>query len=384
MLKRKLGLAVAAILCVGLMTSCININDNRSGGDTENGIDYTNYKGGEYSIKVNNESSKNVVCFKGVPAKGTLISGARGGSVTTGLKLDKKLFSTSEDFVLYVFTEEDYLKYKNDYDTLKTMPFALIYAYYNADSASNDNLVYTISANAGGEAYIIINNPTNYNVEMRQNGLYGDSLAFAGNNTLQTKINVAYGDYYIYPVFRKFHKKTGEIVSCFPKTTDGDPVVRFFGLHEEGKKSAEFNVRDWFDPNCFKDYSTPAAAYVTITNANESGVCLYKGADSEAEVTSTGGKIINTGDNYLVFEIPMGAIGTKTFSSTALVSGWRVGAPVAYFNEGYGLVEELTVEAGKMYYLDVKGTTYKPVVEWRRVNGEIKTDTVEVDFDVTK
>ena len=32
MLKRKLGLAVAAILCVGLMTSCFNIIDNRGGG----------------------------------------------------------------------------------------------------------------------------------------------------------------------------------------------------------------------------------------------------------------------------------------------------------------------------------------------------------------
>ena len=120
-----------------------------------------------------------------------MISGAKGGQ-TTGLKLKKELFSQSGDFVLWVFTEEEYLAKKNDYDELKKAPFALLYAYYNAESDSNANMVYTISANMGGDSYILLNNPTNYNVELRQNGLYGESLAFAGANTVQTKVYIFY------------------------------------------------------------------------------------------------------------------------------------------------------------------------------------------------
>ncbi len=394
MLKRKLGLLVAAAVMVGMFTSCVNVikndKENEGSGDQtpttqEPEIDYTNYTGSDYSIKVRNDSSKNVVCFKGTPSASTLISGARGGQ-TTGLKLNKALFSQSEDFVLWVFTEEDYLAKKNNFDELKKAPFALIYAYYNTDSASNANMVYTISASMGGESYIILNNPTNYNVELRQNGLYGESLAFAGANTVQTKINVAYGDYYIYPVFRKFQKKTGEIVTCFPKTKGTDrPVYLEYSLSESGDHSQEFNVMKWFDPDAFKDYSTPGSAFITIQNGNEmSGVSLYKGGNAEAAVTSTGGKKINTGKT-LTFEVPMVATSGKTFASTASISGWQVGTSqqttkIPAVTEEDKTNGTVTLEAGKMYYLDVTGAdAYTVNLSWRMKDGVIVTDVVNYE-----
>jgi hypothetical protein len=382
MLKRKLGLLVAAAVMVGMFTSCLNVNVNKEKENTPqgNGIDYTNYTGSDYSIKVRNESSKNVVCFKGAPVAGctNLISGAVAQSGITGLKMNNTLFKTTEDFVLWVFTEDDYKAKKNDIDELKKTPFALIYAIYNADSDSNANMVYTISSKMGGESYIILNNPTNYNVELRQNGLYGESLAFAGANTVQTRVNVAFDDYYIYPVFRKFHKKSGEIVTCFPKEKNIDKPVYFeFSLSEGegGQKSQEFNVGEWFDPNAFKDTTTPAAAYITITNGNKkTGISLYKGASSEAEVTSTGGKKINTGKT-LVFEIPMTSTGNRTYSSTAKISGWKVGASVER-----GDVPEITVDAGKMYYLDVGGeNAYEFPAVWRTTKNEANEDVVVAD-----
>lgn len=377
MLKRKLGLLVAAAVMVGMFTSCLNVNVNKEKENTPqgNGIDYTNYTGSNFSIKVRNDSQKDVVCFKGTPSASTLISGARGGQ-TTGLKLNKELFSQSGDFVLWVFTEEDYLAKKNNFDELKKAPFALIYAYYNADSDSNANMVYTISAKMGGDSYILLNNPTKYNVELRQNGLYGESLAFAGANTVQTKVYIAYDDYYIYPVFRKFQKKTGEIVTCFPKEKNIDKPVFFqFSLAENGDNSAEFNANDWFDPAAFKDTSTPAAAYITITNGNKkTGISLYKGGASEAAVTSTGGKNINTG-KALVFEVPMALTGNNTFGSTAIVSGWKVGSAV-----DRGDVPTLTVEAGKMYYLDVSGeNAYEFPCVWRTVKNEANEDVITTD-----
>ena len=379
MLKRKLGLLVAAAVMVGMFTSCINViggNEDEKKDDKKTAkIDYTNYTGSDFSIKVRNDSSKDVVCFKGTPSDATLISGAKGGQ-TTGLKKKAELFKDSGDFVLWVFTEEDYLAKKDNYDELKQAPFALLYAYYNAESDSNANMVYTISANMGGDSYILLNNPTNYNVELRQNGLYGESLAFAGNNTVQTRVYIAYGDYYIYPVFRKFQRKTGEIVTCFPKEKNIDKPVYFqFSLAEKGEKSAEFNANDWFDPAAFKDTSTPAAAYITINNGNKkTGICLYKGGASEAEITSTGGKNIGTG-HALVFEVPMTLTGSKTFGSTAIVSGWKVGTAVER-----GDVPELTVEAGKMYYLDVGGeNAYDFPAKWRTVKNEANEDVITTD-----
>jgi hypothetical protein len=343
-------------------------------------IDYTDYRNSNYSIKVRNESNTNVVCFKGAPSESTLISGVRAGA-TCCLKYNKYLFSNSGDFVLWVITAENYELYKRgkyDYYDLQRNPFALIYAYYNADSDSNSNLVYTISSSMGGEAYLLINNSTNYNVELRQNGLYGESLAFAGANTVQTKVYIAYDDYYIYPVFRKFQKKTGEIVTCFPKEKNIDKPVFFqFSLEENGQKSAEFNATDWFDPNAFKDTSTPAAAYITITNGNDkTGISLYKGANSFAEITSTGGKRINTGKS-MVFEVPMVSY-NKTFTTTAAISGWRIGSSVSYVN-----IPEIKVETGRLYYLDVGGdNAYDLTAQWRtNTDGVIISDYINFDED---
>ncbi len=372
MLKRKLGLAVAAILCVGLMTSCININDNRgNGGDNEvvNGIDYTDYSKSTYSIKVYNESSKNVVCFQNTPREANLISGVKAGA-TVGLKKNS-LFSATHDFILFVVSEEDYLANKDDLSKLDNNPFASIYAYYNAESAeATANMVYRISKNMGGEYYILINNNTNYNVELRQNGLYGESLAFAGHNTVQTKINMIEGDYYIYPVFRKYSKKYGEIITTFPKyTKDGKdyPVAIGFSLDNE-TFSHEFNVSKWFDAAAMNATEAPSTAYVAIHNGNTgTGASLYKGGTAEAATTSTGGKMINTGKT-LIFEVPMVDLGNHNYSSKVTVSGWEIGTP---FGTERASLESIEVEAGKMYYIEIEGSTYVDMTaSWKIIDGE--------------
>ncbi|MCQ2592141.1 MAG: hypothetical protein MJ188_05095 [Treponema sp.] len=382
MLKRKLTL-VAAVLAASMMFSSCIINaggesGSGSGSGSSSGIDYTNYtKAGEYSVKVRNESMKDVVIFANTPSEATLLSGARAG-VTTGLKLNKDFFEKSQDFVLFAVTEEDYLANKNSLKKLEKSPFAMVYAYYNADSDSNSNNIYSISASMGGTYYILLNNGTEKNVELRNKGLYGESIAFAGAGTVQTKVYLQDDDYYIYPVFRKFQKKTGEIVSVFPKETvkgEEKPLFFQFSLAENGDHSQEFNVEEWYDKDAFKDYSTPSAAYIMIHNGNKrSGITLKKGANAEASVTSTGGKNINTGKD-LVFEVPMGSTSSTTFSSTANIEGWYIATAV-----GKEEIPSMTLQAGYMYYLDVTGdTAYDMPSKWRTLNGEIVKD--EVNFD---
>lgn len=381
MLKRKLGLLVAAAVMVGMFTSCLNVNVNKENKDTPkgNGIDYTDYTTEGYSVMVKNDSSSNVVCFQNTPSEGNLISGVKAGA-KVGLKKNS-LFNNSHDFVLFVVKESDYLANKDNLAALKSNPFAMLYAYYNADSSADANMVYTISQYMGGQYYILINNSSKYNVELRENGLYGDSLAYAGAYTTQTKINMVEGNYEIFPVFRKFSKKTGEIITSFPNYKDEDgndwPVFFTFSL-DQGTTSQEFNTQKWFNGDLFNASETPSSAYVSIHNGNSgTGVSLYQGANAEASVTSTGGKTIN-GGKTLVFEVPMQSLGKGKYSTSAQCSGWRIGTSMKDVD-----IPNQTLEAGKIYYLEVTGTTYvNAKVEWVKDTADetkIKAEVVNYD-----
>lgn len=381
MLKRKLGLLVAAAVMVGMFTSCLNVNVNKDKGTDDtpkgNGIDYKDYAPDNYSIKVKNDSKKNVVCFQNTPREGNLISGVKAGAVV-GLKKND-LFATTHDFILFVVTEEDYLANINNLQALDKTPFATVYAYYNAESAEPQvNKVYTISSYMGGEYYILINNSEKYNVELRQDSLYGESIAFAGAYTTQTKIAMTEGDYGIFPVFRKYSKRTGEIVTSFPKyTVDGKDYPVFFSFSlDTDNTSKEFDVSKWFNGDLFSSTETPSAAYIAIHNGNGgTGVCLYKGANMEAAITSTGGKNIN-GSKTLTFEVPMTALGKGTYSSTATVSGWEIGTSMKKVS-----LETQELEAGKMYYIEVGGDNYANMtVTWKKNDdGTIKADATKFD-----
>lgn len=388
MLKRKLGLLAAAAVMVGMFTSCVNVikNDkgNEGSGDQtpttqEPEIDYTDYTTEGYSITVKNDSSSNVVCFQNTPSEGNLISGVRAGA-KVGLKKNS-LFNNSHDFVLFVVKESDYLANKDNLAALKSNPFAMLYAYYNADSDANVNMVYTISQYMGGQYYILINNSSKYNVELRENGLYGDSLAYAGAYTTQTKINMVEGNYEIFPVFRKFSKKTGEIITSFPNYKDEEgndwPVFFSFSL-DQGTTSQEFNTQKWFNGDLFNASETPSSAYVSIHNGNTgTGVSLYQGANAEASITSTGGKTIN-GGKTLVFEVPMQSLGKGKYSTSAVCSGWRLGTSMKDVD-----IESKTLEAGKMYYIEVTGTTYvNAKADWvKDTNDDTQLKAEKVDYD---
>lgn len=382
MLKRKLGLLAAAAVMVGMFTSCVNVIKNDKGNEGSGDqtpttqapeIDYSNYTGSDMAIKVKNDSNQNVVCFKGVPSKETLLGGVRGHT-TSGLKYNSSLFNDTADYILYAVTEDDYNKANGDDVALKELknhPFAMLYAYYNKDSESNANMVYTISSHMGGEFYILLNNTTAYNVELRQNGLYGESLAFAGANTVQTKVNIGPGDYYIYPVFRRFSNRTKEIITGFPKEKDSNgndvAVMTAFSLSEgEGGDCAqEFDVNQWFSNTLFQDSITPSSAYLNIKNANTgTGISLYKG--SLAEITSTGGKMINKGKD-LTFEIPMTDLGNKKYSSFKSIAGWQIGIPGTKVD-----IPSKDLYAGKMYYLEVSGSSASSIsVNWKDIVDDV-------------
>ena len=338
-------------------------------------IDYTDYRGSNCSIIVRNDSIYNVVCFHNTPSTENMISGVKAGC-NGGLKKNS-LFNVSHDFVLFVVKEEDYLAYKNNLSALKSNPFAMLYAYYNTDSGINTNVVYNISPYMGGQYYILLNNITKYNVELRQNGLYGEPLAFYSAYTTQTKINMKEGDYEVFPVFRKFSKRIGEIITSYPsyKYEGNDWPIFFNFSFDQNFISQEFNTQDWFNGDMFNASEKPGYAYVSIHNGNTgTSVSLYRGANAEASITSTGGKTIN-GGKTLAFEIPMLSLGRGKYSTSVQCAGLRIGTSIQ--------TEELpqaTLKDKKIYYLDVGGSSYYDITaKWRTYDGIIVSDYISFD-----
>ncbi len=360
---KKLSFALAAILSVSFLASCV-INTSDDDGDDDVTIDYTSYNAPDYSIKVRNKTSKNVVCFKGIPSKDTLISGAHGGDVITNLKLNTALFNESSDFILYCVSEEDYKKFGNDYDSMAAQPLARIYAYFNSESKYRDNLVYDIASNLGGEFYFNLDNGTSYNFEIRMDGLYGAPLCYSGAHTLKTKVYAVADDYDLFPVLRQFDKRQGTIVTVYPQDNNGEPIYVPVSLNSKAK-AVRLNCGDYVGQG-IKTFAS--CAYLKISNGNAGGIGLLKGATAEPFINSTGVAYINSGDDC-VYEIDMDDLGNGKYSTAVEVSGWFVGNRTKQVS-----IPDYTYEAGKMYTLKVKGTANQPTCEFSDIISEVSVE----------
>ncbi|MBQ9205932.1 MAG: hypothetical protein IJ158_04390 [Treponema sp.] len=336
--------------------------------DQTSGVDFTNYTV-DYSIKVRNNTSKALVAFKGNPSKANLIGGIPASATNHGLKKNSTLFSVSSDFTLFIVTEEDYKKYKDggDFSQLANSPFARLYAYYNANAANE--ILYDISSVMGGAGTITLQNNTKFNVELRKDSIYGETIGYTAAGTLNTVFHVETGDYSIFPVFRKFDKSLNEIVTVYPEDNEGYPYIEFFNL----TNNYELNALDWSTNVSF----VSSSAFIYIDNQSSVGVSFYEG--STPVTTSTGGKIINR-TGHLIFEIPMPSIGTgakKSYASKVNVAAYKVGTAASqsiYITGDASTTKEL--EAGKMYTLTVTGENY------HSLSCSFSDEVVDIDPDV--
>jgi len=260
------------------------------------GIDFTDYATGTYSIKVSNNTFQPLVAFIGLPREESLISGVPAMRTNFGLKKNTDLFAHSSDFVLFFVTESDYLANKNNLQALDNKPFTRIYAYYNANS--ENKVVYPISAFMGGTCTITLNNANcPYNVELRRDGINGETIGYAIHDSVNTVFRVETGNYYVFPVYRKFDTNINEIVTVYPKKDNGRAIVENFSL---GQSQTDYvlNSMDWVKNVEF----SPSAAYIEVVNNSTNGIEFCDGAKSAPIQTSTGETSINPGQrrNFVV------------------------------------------------------------------------------------
>lgn len=376
MLKTKKLLTAALAAIIGLsFVACDNLSGKTPNEEPakqqeeEIKVDFTNYS--DFSVKVKNETSKNVVCFMGTPRETNLISGVRATD-QAGLKRDPALFSETKDFVLFVVSEDDYknAKKNNTWEELDNKPLARLYAYYNSDSANNNN-IYVISKNLGGIYKLYLNNMTKYNVELRKDGLYGPSIAYSAKQTIKTTIGVEPDDYELFPVFRKLDKTSGEIISSYPKTKKGNPQFFSFSL-DDATTEYEIDAKD-FVGDGFK--ITPNQAQLKINNQSKSGVSLYQGTGSTAILTSTGGKIVNSG-KALTFSVDMDTLGNGVYESQRTISAWKYGSSAYKFP-----IPSHTFIAGKRYVLNVTGDEYDDLTATFETDEEGAILAYDINYD---
>jgi hypothetical protein len=347
---KKLQKLLVLVLIVGFIVSLTGCNDDDGGGKKEesSGVDFTNYLS-DYSIKVKNDSNKKLVAFKGVPSSTSLISGIPIGGGEHGLKKDLTLFATTGDFVLFLVTEEDYLANKDNLSSLQNKPFTRIYAFFNTNA--ENKLVYTISSILGGNKKIILQNSTDYNIELRRDGIQGELIGYAGKGSYNTEFNVNSGTFMIFPVFRKFNESRGEIITVYPKyqggNLDGKAKFEYFSL-DEGLPEKNLFATDYLSSDIVLK---TGSAYLIIQNNHGTGMTLYNGGI--AVTTSTGGQAINS-NRSLTFQIDMEKKpgSNDEYLDQRTMGQFRIGTP-AYSQ----LMDTFTFESDKIYQIIVSGSS---------------------------
>lgn len=372
--------ALAAVLML-FFAGCTMGNGGGSGSkeDTDNtsgvinGVDYTDYSASDYVVKVKNNTNKKLVVFKGAPSAETLMGGVPATATNHGLKKDSNMFSNSSDFVLFFVTEEDYLVHKDNLSNLNTKPFARLYAYYNTNAANN--FVYEVSSIMGGTGKIRLNNSTPYTVELRMNGIHGEVVGYAGRESVGTELYVNPGNYYLYPVFRKFDDRLGEIVSVYPKYQTGKGAGKSFvtAANVEENGIIDLQASNWLTEDVT---FTNGYAYLKIesdVSENAGAINFYPGAIAGAESTSETGSLINSGHSYIYF-IEMTQVGEQSYSEARTVTSLQYGSDIQKFT-----IPEKKYEAGYLYTFRVTGSTLYDL------NGTFEGDGQKIDdgFKIT-
>ena len=340
-MKKHVGF-VCAIFFIALVASAfiscksaVTKDDAKKGGE----VSFESFS--PRSVSVKNNTGKRLIAFKGAIESSSLISGVPANASNHGLKMDPALFAETGDFALLFVTEEDYKANKDNLAKIANSPFASIYAFWNK-SGTND-LVYTISSKSGGNLKFTLHNNSAFNVEIRLNSPQGEVLGYVGAYTANTVLNIATGDYTLYPVFKKYMARDNEIYSIVPKFQKSKkPLYRDFSVTDN---SNVWNVGKLWDPTALQLSS--GGFYLTINNQANTAVRFTKG-DEEFE-TSLGVKGIKSGAQETFF-VAFSKNADGSYPDSFKMSTLKIGAALEPVT-----LPEFEYELDKRYTITVKG-----------------------------
>jgi hypothetical protein len=325
---KKLFRVFTVLAGIALVASCDipvgNDDDDVTvkGGVDSNGVDWTDYQtDGSYSIRIKNESNRDLVVFKSSLTAASLLGGVAKGATNHGLPKTSLFGTQSTDFSLIILTKEDYEANKNNLTSLEQKPFTRIFAVYNA--AGTNDIPFLVDSKLGGTNKLVLQNLTSYNMEIRRDSPRGATLGYAPYLALNTTIYLIDGNYDIFPVFKKYDANRDLITTIYPKRSEqagGGPMRN--GFSAEGNSETEWNASDY--TSGLTDFSS-GYAYLVVVNNSSNGVQVMKG--STVQQTATGMKMVNAvSQRTFMVEMPAVTNGDGTvFEEKTVFAGWTIG-----------------------------------------------------------
>ena len=334
-------------LAAGLVLGLAGCSVDEDEGTT---VEWTNFTGADRSISVTNNTNERLVAFRGTPGPHTLISGIPGQANNHGLKRGTAINSTG-DFPLVLVRESVFNANRSDLSKITVDDyFVTIYAFFNTE-ASNDT-VFQISTLVGGEGELILINMTAWNVEIRHGAAEGTTLGFVGRDTPRAVMRLELpADYNIFPVFRRRHPISNEIITVTPRFAGEGPLQGRPFLTQIGLSSA--NRTETFNVSTVLGSQAPSislgGAWIRVNNMNTGTGIQFQRGGTEF-LTTHGVRTIPVAQNAN-YQIDFPRNASNQFPPDFQINGLQVGPGVNLQSLG-----NFTFELDTEYEIRVGGT----------------------------
>jgi len=309
-------MVLALVLTVG---ACKTGTDGIPDWETGPEVDWISYtRADDRAFWVRNETSKQLIAFKGSLHTNNILGGIPNSSDAHGIKKNNAILQGSADFPMILITREDYDTFKNNLDYLEQRPFTRIYVCYNSQGSNESE--YRISGKLGGNRVLeIVNGSTSLNAEIRLGGINGGTIGYAPAGINLTQLFLTDGDYDFFPVFKRYNQQRDVVETLYPKASAG-PWYFSTGLDEE---TSTYRLDLTAAINALTGANrTSGVAYLTINNSTTSGaVQLLIGG--VVQRSATGLASINAG---VPKSFPIDMLDTAgTFSASRMIANLTIG-----------------------------------------------------------
>jgi hypothetical protein len=332
-----------------LLFSCPDPDPKPKEGD----VDFSNHVT-DYSILVRNNTNYRLVAFMGELLPERLIGGVPAHETNHGLPKNLSLFEATKDFPMIVLTEEQYKANKKNLSSLKNTPFTRVYVFYN--KTGDNSSVYEIAEGLGGtNKFEIINASNSINVELRVNGVAGETLGYAPAGILNTTLYLQDGNYNIFPVFKRYNRTRDVVETVYPKGSGSNYAWFQSYSFGEGTDSATMNLKTLLQSTTF----TSGAAWVYVNNQTTSGGIRFVEGTNVHKTASGLDNIMSGNPKTFQIDMPKAGEGNK-YADSVDVANWKFGAsgfevPLQTSATDDTVVTVLTIERDKMYTVTVTG-----------------------------